>query len=292
MRIESIQAFVSAAELRSFSKASENLYMSQPTVSRHIRELEKQMGVALFVRNAHTCELTLLGKQVFVHAKRMINEWESIQAFAGNVGNQERVVRIGYTYQEMLSLITPALSDRRFLSRKLELTVRFGGSTELLRLLRENQLDCVVMHLPSVSNPADLEIRRIQKCDMCVHVPESHHFADRDVVTMEELSRETDVRVLNEKGYYKMADEAFRSLNLPLMQHEYVQNVADYIPVACYRNLVYLRPSIYEPWHGCKKVGIQDWTTDFSLVFVTRAEGNTEITEKLYQALCKNAMNI
>lgn len=293
MKTEVLQAFVSVAELRSFSKASEKLYMSQPTVSRYIVELERGLGSPLFIRNAHTCELTFLGKQVYVHAKRMLNEWAEIEnLFGRNAASQTGMLRLGYTYHEMLSFITPALSDKAFASGKFEVSMRFGGSVEMLRLLREGEIDCVVMHLPSVSNPDDLKIRLIKRCGMCVHVPESHHFSNRDMVTMEELSRETDVRVLNEKGFYKTADEAFRSLNLPQMKHEYVQNVADYVPISCYRNLVFLRPSIYSLWQGCRKVDIQDWTTDFSLVLVTRAEGNTEMIEQFYGALCKNAAHM
>lgn len=287
MKIEALQAFVAAAEQRSFTRAGESLYMSQPTVSRYIAELEKQMGGALFVRNAHTCELTLLGKQVFIHAKRMVNEWESIEALSReDAQRKDDAVRIGYTYQEMLQLITQALTDTGLMSRKLELSVRFADGSDVTRLIREGQLDCAVMHLPSVTNPDGLEIRLICKCGMCVHAPHGHHLAKYDEVKLEQLIHETDVRIANEKGFYRMADEAFRSLNLPMMKHVYVQSAADCMPITRYRNYVCLNPSIYPAWPGCKKVYIQDWTTDFSLVFVVRAQQSTDTTERLYNALC------
>lgn len=287
MKLEVLQAFVMAAEEGSFSRAGERLYMSQPTVSRYIAELEQKMGGALYARNAHTCELTPLGKQVFVHAKRMMNEWERIEAIAAErIGRDSLTVRIGYTYQEMLGIITQALSDTGLVSRKLELSVRFGDGSDITRLVREGQLDCAVMHLPSVTNPEGLEIRLICKCGMCVHTPTGHRLAKYDEVPLEQLVHETDVRTVNEKAFYRMADEAFRSLNLPQMKHVYVQNAADCMPITCYRNYVCLNPSIYSAWPGCKKVYIQDWTTDFSLVFVTRVSHVMENTEKLYKALC------
>ena len=100
MKMEVLQAFVAVAERRSFSKAGEELYLSQPTVSRYIREMEKSTGGALFVRDAHSCELTLLGKQVFVHAKRIINEWQAIEKLKDESrATINENVRIGYTWR-------------------------------------------------------------------------------------------------------------------------------------------------------------------------------------------------
>lgn len=287
MKIEALQVFVSVAEERSFSKAGERLFMSQPTVSRYIAELESKLGGKLFVRHAHACELTLLGTQVFVHAKRMMNEWETINALSREGGLRgQPAVRIGYTYQGMLQSITQVLVDMGLANRQMDLSVRFGDGTVISRLVREGKLDCAVMHLPSVSAPEGLEIRLICKCGMCVHVPVSHRLAKEDTVRLEQLAAETDVRTKQEKRFYWMADEAFRQLNLEPMKHVYVQNADDCMPITRYRNYVCLTPSIYPAWQGCKKVHIADWTMDFSLVFVTRASHATDITEHLYQLLC------
>lgn len=271
MKIEALQAFVCAAEERSFSKAGERLFMSQPTISRYIADLENKLGGRLFVRHAHVCELTMLGTQVFIHAKRMMNEWESIGILSRE--REQRcptAVRIGYTYQGMLQSITQALVDTGLASRQMDLSMRFGDGTVISRLVREGKLDCAVMHLPSVSCPEGLEIRLICKCGMSVHVPMSHHLAKEDTVRLEQLVSETDVRTDQEKGFYRMTDEAFSKLNLEPMKHVYVQNADDCMPITRYRNNICLTPSIYPAWEGCKKVQISDWTTDFSLVFVTR----------------------
>lgn len=287
MKVEVLQAFVAAAEQRSFSKAGEMLYLSQPTVSRYIADLEKQMGGALFERNAHTCELTLLGKQVFVHAKRMTNEWESIRQLA-DIRTEDACsqIRIGYTYFEMMPLITNALSDRELVSKKFDISVRIGDGTDITRLVREGVLDCAVMHLPSVSSPSGLSIRMICKCGMCVQVPPGNHLWTYPSVTMNQLVHETDVRIANEKSFYRTADEAFASVNLPQMKHVYAQNAADCMPITCYKGYVCLNPSIYNAWKGCRNIPIEDWTTDFSLVFVTRENCVSDSVERLYKALC------
>lgn len=287
MKIEVLQAFVETAEQRSFSRAAERLYLSPPTVSRYIAELEKEIGDALFIRNAHTCELTSLGKQAFVHAKRIVNEWEEIDALAmRNTEINDVALRIGYTYQEMLKMITSAFPETGWSNPKLELSVRFGDGSDITRLVREGAVDCAVMHLPSVNNPQGLNIRLICKCGMSFHAPLGHHLAHLHEVKLEQLIHETDVRIASEKGFYRMADEAFSTLNLPQMKHMYVERAADCMPITRYKNYICLNPEIYPPWPECKKVKITDWTTDFSLVFVTRTGYTSDTTEKLYRALC------
>lgn len=287
MKIEILQAFVVAAERRSFSKAGEALYLSQPTVSRYIGEMEKLMGGALFERNAHTCELTLLGKQAFVHAKRIVNEWQAIEALkADHRAQANAIVRIGYTYHEMMQMITAAIMKTDLSAKELEISVRFGDGADISRLIREGHLECGVMHLPSVTNPEGLMIRLINRCGMCLHVPQEHRLASFDRVKLEQLVHETDVRIQHEVGFYRMADEAFSKLNLPQIKHFYVERAIDCMPIVRYKNLICLSPSIYPAWPGCRKVPIEDWTTDFSLVFVTREGRFCENTEKIYRALC------
>ena len=288
MKIEALQAFVAVAEQRSFSKAAQRLYLSSPTVSRYIAEMEKSIGEALFVRNAHTCELTLLGKKTFIHAKRIVNEWAEIEALRlENVNANDAALRIGYTYQEILKTITAAFPETGWSNPKMELSVRFGEGTDISRMVREGSVDCAVMHLPSVSNPQGLNIRLICKCGMSFHAPMGHHLAQMDEVKLEQLIHETDVRVASEKGFYRMADEAFTMLNLPQMKHVYVERAADCMPITRYRNCICLNPEIYPPWPDCKKVKITDWTTDFSLVFVTKSDHVSDTIERLYKALCE-----
>jgi len=287
MKIEILQAFVETVEQGSFSRAGEILYLSQPTVSRYISELEKQTGGALFTRNAHACELTLLGKQAYIHARRIVNEWESLRELARKEEkNKESSIRIGYAFEEALKLITPALMKSGLSSDKVELSVRFGEGNDITRLVREGKLDCAVMHLPSISSSEELSIRQICKCKMCMYSSENHRLAGQKSLKLEQLRHETDVRIAREASYFKKIDEAFDALNLPPIQHVYVQNALDCVPSLMYKNCIAISPDIYSPWPGCLKIPIEDWTTDFSLVFVTRQGSFSASTERLYRTLC------
>ncbi|MDO4493367.1 MAG: LysR family transcriptional regulator [Clostridia bacterium] len=285
MKTEYLQAFVAAAEKQSFSLAGAALYLSQPTISRYIGELEKHLGTPLFLRNAHTCELTPTGKQVYLHAKRILNECDAIDALKQTTDHRDDVIRIGYTFHEMMPRISAAIMQTDAGARGPEISLRFGDGSDICRRIREGLLECGVMHLPSVPPGSGLTIRLISKCGMCVYIPETHHLAARKGVKLEQLIHETDVRTQNEKNYYRMTDEAFKALNLPETKHRYVEHAADCMPIVRYKNLICFTPALYPAWPGCVKIPIEDWTTDFSLVFVTRPERETPYLDALCRAL-------
>ncbi len=287
MKIEIFQAFVAAAEQSSFSKAGEMLYLSQPTVSRYIGELEKRMGGELFVRNAHTCELTMLGKQVYIHVKRIVNEWQCIEKLTKEKEEeQESAIRIGYAFVEMLKLIAPVLARSGLAFKKTEISTHYAEGSNITRLIREEKLDCAIMHLPSVLGSAGLEIRQICKCSICLYASVNHRLAGYKSLKLEQLIHETEIRSTKEEGYYRKMDEAFSRLNLSLPKHVYAKDESDIVPSIIYKNCVAFSPDIYSPWPDCVKIPIEDWMTDFSLVFVTRKGYYSDATERLYKALC------
>ena len=69
-----LRAFVYAAESLSFSKAATQLHLTQPTVSHHIKTLEKTMDVALFIRSGHTLKLTEAGRLLLPFAHKLLHQ--------------------------------------------------------------------------------------------------------------------------------------------------------------------------------------------------------------------------
>lgn len=73
MDFKQIEAFISVAKLKSFSKAANSIYLSQPTISSHISSLEKELNVQLFDRNSKEVNLTPAGKCFLDYAVDIIN---------------------------------------------------------------------------------------------------------------------------------------------------------------------------------------------------------------------------
>lgn len=73
MDFKQIEAFISVAKLKSFSKAANNIFLSQPTISSHISSLEKDLNVQLFDRTSKEVNLTPAGKSFLEYAIDIIN---------------------------------------------------------------------------------------------------------------------------------------------------------------------------------------------------------------------------
>lgn len=286
MKLEVLKSFVAVGETRSFSKAGERLYLSQSSISRYISELEKALGGKLLIRTTRNVELTPFGQKVMSHARSIVYEMEQIERLAISFHQENgAALQIGYTYREMLPIISRVVSDRKTAYHGAQLTMRFGNGEEITRLIRDGYLTCGVMHLPSIGSPEGLQIRIIKECALCATFHKSHPLAGQTSLTMEQLSHETEVRVRNEKLFYEMEDETFRRMNLSPLKTVFVEDSEETIPVMIYNKYICLRPSIYAPWQDCVMLPIRDWTVGYPLVFVNQKNADWQITENLYRGL-------
>jgi LysR family transcriptional regulator, repressor for citA len=106
MELSWIQTFITAANCGNFRKAAELLYISQPSVTVHIKLLEKDLGVQLFDRDGKKVKLTEEGIRYLGHAKRLLEQYqegiEDLQSFSQ-----------GYTTKLSLA-VSPLIADTIF----------------------------------------------------------------------------------------------------------------------------------------------------------------------------------
>ena len=99
MNLKDLKYLVALADTGHFGKAAERTFVSQPTLSAQLKKLEEYLGVKLVERQPRNVQLTEVGKQVVVRARRMLDEGDQIIALASN--NKED------TSDELLIVITP-----------------------------------------------------------------------------------------------------------------------------------------------------------------------------------------
>ena len=95
MNLKQLEAFIKVSDSKSFSKAAQELYLTQPTVSAHIQTLEKELQARLFVRNTKTVKLSDDGKTLYQYARQMLELEEEIKSIFSKVAEQkERCITI------------------------------------------------------------------------------------------------------------------------------------------------------------------------------------------------------
>lgn len=146
MDIELLQTFLEVKNTRHFSRAAENLYLSQAAVSARVKQLEEFLGVSLFIRNRNNIQLTAEGERLLPHAETMLLAWSRARQDVALETDQKYQLSIGSTaglwehvLQQRLSTIHRDFPD-------LALRAEAYSSRELLRRVTERTLDLAVMY--------------------------------------------------------------------------------------------------------------------------------------------------
>ena len=88
IELRHLRSFVAVAEELNFGRAAEQLYLSQPALSRHIRALEQLLGCELLRRSTHRVELTLAGESLLDRARKVLSDVDEAVSITQSVGNE------------------------------------------------------------------------------------------------------------------------------------------------------------------------------------------------------------
>ena len=79
MNLQQMKYVVMIAEQGSFSRASQVLYITQPTLSNEVKKLEKELGITIFSRNKHGAQVTDAGREFLEYARGIIEQFQCVQ---------------------------------------------------------------------------------------------------------------------------------------------------------------------------------------------------------------------
>src|SRR5688572_26494893 len=112
MTTEQLKNFVATAEVLNFHKASSNMYIAQPALSRQIKNLEDEIGAELFDRTKKQIKLTAAGVFFRNEAKRLLEQLEQAMKKAGQIHRgQAGEISIGHVSSAMQSVLPSFLKN-------------------------------------------------------------------------------------------------------------------------------------------------------------------------------------
>lgn len=148
MNIRQLETFHWIAQLGTFSAAAERLHTSQANVSARIRELEDQLGVALFDRIGRQVNLTVKGRELLAHARDVLKAAAQLRLAAGKPEMVQGVIKIGLgeviATQSLLGIIDEV--KQRFPDAEIEFDI--DVNTHLVRKLVRGSVDVAVLGGP------------------------------------------------------------------------------------------------------------------------------------------------
>ena len=181
----SLRQFVAVAETLSFRQAAETLHMSQPPLSRAIRQLESRLGTPLFERNTQSVTLTSAGQRLLPLARRILRLMVEAQD-AVSAQHVPARLRIG---------ITSAVESQWF--QKVAQAMEAAGvqpgvssdtSPRLVGLLSRGRLDAAFIALPT--HAPGLEVDVLERQPLIAVLPARHRLSRRRMVSLRDLASE------------------------------------------------------------------------------------------------------
>ncbi|ASR35992.1 LysR family transcriptional regulator [Prauserella marina] len=147
MELRHLRYFVAVAAERSMSRAAEQLHLTQPSLSRQIRQLEQELGVVLFERTTTGTALTPGGAAFYHHARLLLRLAEASREAAHSAGEATReVVDLGIPPGLSPDWVVRLLGLLRDEVGRASVLITEANSAEQLRMVREGRLDLGLVH--------------------------------------------------------------------------------------------------------------------------------------------------
>jgi LysR family hydrogen peroxide-inducible transcriptional activator len=190
MNLKDLKYLVALADTGHFGKAAERTFVSQPTLSAQLKKLEEYLGVKLVERQPRNVQLTEVGKQVVVRARRMLDEGDQIVALARN--NKDPFA--GRLKLALIPTIGPYLLPRvmqkiRKALPQLGLMLYEHQTEALLKRLHDGEVDLGIMALPIAQD--GMETRELYEEAFTVALPNHHALAAKSTIKVPDLKGQT-----------------------------------------------------------------------------------------------------
>jgi len=188
MELRHLRYFVAVAEAENITRAAAKLHVAQPAVSRQIRDLEDELGVALLERTAKSVHLTDAGRVFLEEARAVLGRVDAaIRTVRAVAGGQRGELHVGYAPSLTVQILPRAL--RRFQAEfpRVRVSLHDLSTEEMLAGLREDRLHVALMVAPAGRQLRGLRFHELARYPMCIAAPPGHRFARVRALTLEKI---------------------------------------------------------------------------------------------------------
>ena len=218
---ELYRIFYVVANHCNITKASEELSISQPAISKSIKNLEEQLGGQLFVRTKRGVVLTEEGKEFYNYIKQAIEYINNAEnKFTDLINLETGCIKIGISTTLTKEFLLTYLDEFRSLYPKIDIQIITNLTSDLMPKLRNGLIDIVILNLNDKNYGNDIDIIKCRKINDCFVV--NNKYKD---LTLKEVS----IKELN---------------NYPLILQAKGSNTREFLDNIARENEVVLKPNI------------------------------------------------
>ncbi len=213
MDVRALRYFTEVVRQQSFTRAAQKLFVTQPTISKMLRQLEEELGCTLILRDGRRLHLTDSGQAVYQRGLAILQEFHQLEAEIGDI-NQLKTGELRLGIPPMVGMqIAGSISAfrRRYPGVKLKIS-EFGGLT-IQQAVLAGSLDIALTALP-VDAELPLNTLPLMHHPLCVLLPRRPEWLSRQQIGLAELA-EHPLLIFNEEfSLNRQLMQAFQRLNL------------------------------------------------------------------------------
>lgn len=213
MQYDSLKTFVTLCEVGNFTKTSEILHISQPSVSLHIKNLEREFQTELFVRSPKLVQITPTGEILYKRAKQIIAIYEQAKEDILEHHNSvqgELIIGASFTIGEYIlpSLLSKLQKD----FPALELQIIIGNTHEIVESVRSLQVDIGLIE--GQTNDTEVSVHPFMEDELFIIASNDHPLASKGPFGIADLQNQAWVSREQGSGTREYLNHVIRSTGL------------------------------------------------------------------------------
>lgn len=195
MTIQQLIYAITITEVGSMNRAAENLFITQPTLTKAIKDLESELGFSLFVRSGKGMFLTPEGREFIIYARQVSQQYEVLKDhFLSSAARKRKFGISTQHYSFAIKAFTEFVKD--FDLQKYEFAFRETMTRDVIDDVGSMKSDIGILFISEYNRKViekklrdnDLQFTPLIDCKACVYITKTHPLADYDEVTMDDLA--------------------------------------------------------------------------------------------------------
>jgi DNA-binding transcriptional LysR family regulator len=201
MELRHLRYFIAVAEQENVSRAALKLHVSQPGLSRQIRDLEDEIGFQLFERSAKSLKLTDAGKVFLTEARAVLQRAvDAVKKARAAAGGTRGEIHVGYAPSLTVQILPPMLRAFQGEFPHVHVKLHDLSSEEMLDQLGAGKLQVALTVRPPAKMLRGLSFMELARYAMVVAVAPSHSLAKLKAITLQQVAPKPLIG-LNRKDY-------------------------------------------------------------------------------------------
>lgn len=214
MELRHLKYFVAVAEEENVTRAAARLHVSQPPLSRQIRDLEEELGLTLFDRKPQSLALTTAGRLFLPEARAVLERADQAVKMAIVLSGQGRTeINIGYAPSLTIDILPQALRKFQGAEEKVRVRLHDMSTEEMLEALRLRHIEVALMIRPArLPSTSGITFRPLRKYAVCLAMHPAHPLARKSAISLRTVTAERLIAYSREDypEYHTWLEKLFR----------------------------------------------------------------------------------